>query len=536
MASTLRSPSTPLGPRSALTSPRSVQSPLSGTVTSPTFTTTTSFDQHRLEADLLERPYLPDCWSDERRMAVLFSPFRVRDTNPEGWDLKMNFWTNAISRWCLQTRTVAFSLEDVRRAFLRRDGHQLPHPDCLLLVLSTMKRRVALMTDQELPVARNARSLGRSLPSWSVNSLLLKPLSVGWSLLTSSNAARADSADSGQYSSSSMKSSTASSFTPTSPQEEQPLASLTAETKLFSRETLDLLVESVEGHLKGLNSSTSSPIKPGACLRYHHFTAQLNKTLFAGRPLDEASFAVVIEVAEAKTGARLKTMTLDDGIRIVKISGGGESAAGSEAAINQTDISLIKMEATRELLEAEVDRLSEEADALREEARQALAGRSREKALLLLKRKKRLEAKITAKDTAINNIEAIYQQVLDTHSATAIIRALAYANAVLKQRSGVVLSDLEDTMTAIEDTMSDVAALSSEINRPLATGGDTAGVELDAEEELYQMLKELESKKKEDATLDRLDQLKIADRELSLGKEEEGVSQTPKKQLADLQA
>ncbi len=467
-------------------------------------------------------------------MAVLFSPFRVRDTNPEGWDLKMNFWTNAISRWCLQTRTVAFTLEDVRRAFLRRDGHQLPHPDCLVLVLSTMKRRGALMTDQELPVARNARSLGRSLLSWSVNSLLLKPLSVGWSLLTSSNAARADSADSGQYSSSCMSSTASSSSTPTSPQEEQPLASITAETKLFSRETLDLLVESVEGHLKGLTSTSSSPIKPGSCLRYHHFTAQLNKTLFAGRPLDEASFAVVIEVAEAKTGARLKTMTLDDGIRIVKISGGGEGAAGSEAAINQTDISLIKLEATRELLEAEVDRLSEEADALREEARQALAGRSREKALLLLKRKKRLEAKITAKDTAIDNIEAIYQQVLDTHSATAITRALAYANAVLKQRSGVVLSDLEDTMTAIEDTMSDVAALSSEINRPLAPGD--AGVELDAEEELDQMLKELESEKKEAVILDRLDQLKIADEELSSGEKEEGVAQTPTKQLADLQA
>ncbi|XP_017462223.1 PREDICTED: charged multivesicular body protein 7-like [Rhagoletis zephyria] len=228
-------------------------------------------------------------------------------------------------------------------------------------------------------------------------------------------------------------------------------------------------------------------------------------------------------------------MTLDDGIRIVKISGGGESAAGSEAAINQTDISLIKLEATRELLEAEVDRLSEEADALREEARQALAGRSREKALLLLKRKKRLEAKITAKDTAIDNIEAIYQQVLDTHSATAITRALAYANTVLKQRSGVVLSDLEDTMTAIEETMSDVAALSSEINRPLATGGD-AGVELDAEEELDQMLKELESEKKEAVILDRLDQLKIVDEELSSGEKEEGVAQTLKKQLADLQA
>lgn len=198
-------------------------------------------------------------------MAVLFGPFRVRDTNPEGWDLKMNFWTNAVNKWCLQTRRVAFTLEDVRRAFARFD--QQPHLDCLRLVLSTMKRRGSLLLDEDLPVTRNARSLGRNVLNWTVNSLLLKPLSLGWSFVAGGSGSLSSREEDGL-----VKSSTASS---TSQQElERPLESITAETKLFNKETLDILVESVEAYLKTGNSIKSAA---SSVMRYEQFFNQLNK-------------------------------------------------------------------------------------------------------------------------------------------------------------------------------------------------------------------------------------------------------------------
>src|SRR5699024_506772 len=173
------------------------------------------------------------------------------------------------------------------------------------------------------------------------------------------------------------------------------------------------------------------------------------------------------------------------GIRIVKF--------GKDIEINQTDITLIKLEVTKEVLEAETNKLSEEMDLLREEAKQALANKSRDKALLLLKRKKRVEAKINEKDTQIDNIEVVYHQLLDSDSQQVIMKAFAMANDVLKRQS-VGLEDVQNTVAAVEETLDDIATLASEVNRPIAA--DNAAIELDAEEELDEILKDIEDEKK----------------------------------------
>lgn len=416
---------------------------------------------------------------DNKRMEVLFSPFRARDTNPEGWDLKMNFWTNVINKWCLQQRKAVFTIDDVRKAFERGDQH--PHIDCLKLVISHMKRRLSVLLSEDLPVRKNAKSLSRNVASWAVNSFLVKPISLGWGLFASNP------------------------DEPDMSHEEKALSNIATETKLFNKETLEILVETVECHLKNMKST---------CMRYENFFNMLNKSVFAEKTIDLATFEVVTDVIETKG----KVKILDEpGVRIIKF--------GRDIEISLTDITLIRLEATKEILEAETCKLSEEMDALREEARLALTNKSRDKALLLLKRKKRIEAKMDEKDTQIDNIEMIYQQLLDSDSQQSIVKAFQLANTVLKRQSAN-LDEIEDTVASVEDTLGDIASRTSEISRPIST--DTATIEFGAEEELDEILKDIEaeneaaqtknsqaSNQKTDALLKQLSDLTVMDNEFS---------------------
>lgn len=423
------------------------KSPLESVKSPSQFASPRSFavDRQKYENDLLDRPYLPDCWSDEKRMEVLFNPFRVRDTNPEGWDLKMNFWTNQINKWCLQQRKVVFTIDDLRKAFVRGDHH--PHAECLKLVVSHMKRNQSLLLKEDLPLSPNVKSVGRNVASWTFNTLLVKPISLSWNLLAGN---RDDISN-----------------------EEKILPNINLDTKLFNKETLDRLTETVDSHIKNMKTT---------CMRYGNFFHLVNKNVFKERSIDEATFDILVQILESK--GRVKTME-ESHIRIIKF--------GKNIEINQTDITLIKLEATKEILEAEANKLNDQIEILREEAKQTLANKNRDKALLLLKRKKRMEAKLNEKDTQMDNIDLIYHQLLDSDSQQVIAKAFQMANDVLKRQS-TNLEDIENTVAQVEDTLGDIASLTSEINRPIA--GDNAAIELDAEEELDEILKDIELESK----------------------------------------
>lgn len=434
--------------------------------------------KNRFQDDMLQRTYLPDCWLDDKRMEVLFAPFRARDTNPEGWDLKMNFWTNLINKWCLHQRRVVFTIDDIRKAMVRGDHY--PHIDCLKLVISHMKRHNFLLFHEDIFQRKtNIKSVGRNVASWMVNSLVIKPISLGWSLLTNNRDYEADI------------------------EMEQILPNIVVETKLYNRETMDIIVETIESHLKNMKTT---------CMRYQLFHQFINKNISTLKCIDEQTYDVVMEVLESK--GRLSTLE-DSGIKIVKF--------GNEIKINETDISLIKLEATKEILETETDKLADDIEELRVEARQALANKSRDKALLLLKRKKRIESKLNEKDTQIDNIEMITRQLLDTGSQQFIVQAFQMANDVLKQHTSK-LDEFENTIANVEDTIGDVTYRMSEINRPISTN-DTTMIELDAEEELEEMLKDIENGKKidnkndskeNDSFIQKITDLTIIDNDLTV--------------------
>lgn len=419
-----------------------------------------------------ERTYLPDCWSNDKRMEVLFNPFRIRDTNPEGWDLKMNFWINTINKWCLLQRRAVFTIDDIRCSFIRND--QLPHLDCIKLVVSHMKRKgVVYFKDEYIP---NKNS--RHVTSLIVDYVLLKPVMFGWSFLSNS---RSDQE-----------------------MEEDKMLPISEDTKLINKEILDIFIESIECHLKNLNTT---------CMQYSTFFSYLNKNIFSEKVIDDSTYNVIMDVLQTKNKVKVHE---DTGIKIVKF--------GKDIDIKETDVTLAKLEATKEILEAEAAKFYEAIEIVKNEAKTALQNKNRDKALVLLKRKKRLENKLKEKDNQIDNIDIIYEQLLDTDSQQLVMTAFQLANDILKKNTKQMES-VENTINQLEDTLADVSSLTSDINRPI---GDYSLIEMDAEEELKEMLKDIDDEQSAEQNLhqtninnvnnilDQLNDMSIVDDELPI--------------------
>lgn len=86
---------------------------------------------------------MPDCWEDDKRMNVLFSPFRKRELNPVDYDSKMKFWNNIIEKWCVENNHCVLTLTTLRTAF-KRKGRT---PSCLTTVVEELLRFVMIKYD-----------------------------------------------------------------------------------------------------------------------------------------------------------------------------------------------------------------------------------------------------------------------------------------------------------------------------------------------------------------------------------------------------
>lgn len=82
------------------------------------------------------RSDFPTDWNDDIRMNFLFSPFRERSVNPEGYDAKLNFWINTIQDLCVKSQCPVISGTALSAAFERKNRQ----PVCLDIVLESMIR------------------------------------------------------------------------------------------------------------------------------------------------------------------------------------------------------------------------------------------------------------------------------------------------------------------------------------------------------------------------------------------------------------
>jgi len=60
-------------------------------------------------------PSLSQVAEDKDRINALYSPFRPRETNPAGFDRKLNFWTKVIEEYVSIGGKLSFTLGDLQR-------------------------------------------------------------------------------------------------------------------------------------------------------------------------------------------------------------------------------------------------------------------------------------------------------------------------------------------------------------------------------------------------------------------------------------
>ena len=435
-------------------------------------------DSHLYENDWTERPYLPECWTDYKRMTTLMSPFRAREANPEGWDLKMNFWINCINKWSINTHSVVFSAEDVMKAFER--GPKRPDLQCIQLVMSQMKRNKSILSLTQFKAITDSNS-NKNWINWGLNTFVVKPFSIGWSLVSSSNNYEII---------------------------EEPLPEISGESKFIITQTLQVMSEELNKCINKLEDID--------CIRFENLFNKLKNQL----NIDLETFEVLISQLEYEN--KLKVF-VDNGIKIVKI--------GKNVNIKESDIGLIRLEAAKEVLDYEIEKLETEVESIREEAKVCVRNKNKEKAVLLLRKKKRIENKMSQKVTQLDNVELLIDQLLNSSSHNLVLQAFQRANEALKS-SNIKQEDIENTMADVEETLDVVNELVSDVSRPLVSG-DTE----DVEEELDDILKELDGQREQELADNRrkqqteeelaevLDNLDVND--ISLSEREE----TPKKDI-----
>ncbi|OTF81218.1 charged multivesicular body protein-like protein [Euroglyphus maynei] len=341
------------------------------------------------DADFIEiRPYLPDCWNDDKRMNVLFNPFRIREINPTGWDLKMNFWINLINKWCLFDRKVVFTIDELRQNFNRDE--RLPHLDCAKLVISHMKRQNKILFKDEIVNRKKcSKSNGSNLVNWTLNSLIVRPITSGWNWLSTK--------DDNSHSN------------------DDKILPISHDYQLINVEAMQIFSQSIESFIKNIETT---------CMSYSKFINLVNKNVFIETKLNEISMDIVLMNLESENKLKIYD---EAGYKIIKF--------GNNQQIKDSDITLVKLEMVKEILEKEATDLERKMETLNNEARAAIANGNRDKALLLLKRKKRLENRVKEKDLQIDNIEILCSELLETGSQKLMLKTFQMANDVLKKNS-----------------------------------------------------------------------------------------------------
>lgn len=403
--------------------------------------------------DFIERPYLPDCWNDDKKMNVLFHPFRIREINPEGWDLKMNFWINLINKWCLFDRKVVFTIDEMRQNFNRDE--KLPHLDCVKLVISHMKRQNKILFKDEI-VNQTNRSKS-SFVNWTLNSLIMKPITIGWNWLSTKD--------------NDIHSDIDKNF------------AISQDYQLVNVETMQIISESIESYIRNIETT---------CMSYSKFVNMINKNVFGEKKLDEISMDMVLIKLESENKLKIYEET---GFKLIKF--------GNNKQTKDSDITLVKLELVKEILEKEANQIERRMETLNNEARAAIKNNNRDKALLLLKRKKRLENRVNEKDLQIDNIEILCSQLLETGSQKLMMKTFQMANDVLKKNS-TKIEDVENIMSQMDDILNNQSLVNEELSRPIQ---ESTEFEMEAEQELQQILEEIDEAQKSNSNPDEQNDL-----------------------------
>lgn len=372
---------------------------------------------------------LPSCWEDDVRMNVLFSNFRSQSVNPTGWQDKMNFWVNLITDYCHQTKSVMFTHEELCLIFERHGCV----PQCLKAVLDHMDRQGNTMSVAEFS---RIPSQKKSWLNWGYDVLLYRP--VTWGLSAFQNAMHWNQKDD-RYVMISVVQDLASKI-------------LRRHTDQVNSQWTDnvIFLEALEEQCKDICTGMS-----------------LQMALIQ---MQKDSEALLIEV---------------NGMQVVKFRAKDEAAV---SPLSEIDHGILRLQKARDSVQKEVDKADYEIDRCIQDAKHFLKVGCKTKAMMCLKRKKRVDKLLQKKVATLDNIEHLLCQLQESTSEKMVLQA--YNAGVLAMKSavkgGLDLDNIDTTMADVEEMLETAHEIQDAVSKPV---GPVAEQDMSAfEEELEELL------------------------------------------------
>lgn len=352
-------------------------------------------------------------------MGALFSEFRPKDANPEGWQDKMDFWVSLILQWSRDTETPVFSAFDLATAFERKRCQ----PACLQTVLAYMKKSGDLVSAQE-------HFATDGWVKWGFDILVKKPLSWMWSWSAGG----------------------------------EPLTTLSEE----------LVNVDVLKHLQKKVLKTCEEQK------FVEDVVKYSEVWNVCRDVckNEKTFAYVLRGLEK---AKFLKVYLQDEKKVVQF-------LNSTAVLSEYERALRKLEKAKADLNTKVESLQQDIDRLTAEAVLAKQQGQQNKALYALKKRRRVQAALDKQFGILDNIHSLEVNLEDKKDIQLIYDGYKTAAGALKtSNAGMGITDVDDVVANIQDTLTDQEELGRIVSNALI-GTDPELDEL--EDELSHLLEE----------------------------------------------
>ncbi|XP_015794707.1 charged multivesicular body protein 7 [Tetranychus urticae] len=352
------------------------------------------------------------------RIRHLYSKFRNRASNPEGFDSKLNYWIGAINEWSVKEKRYQFNLVEISKAFKR--DNLIPDLECLRLVASELKRRNNLVSrDYFINNVCADNGSNSSWLSWGLGSLS-KPLKFGLSWFNNQG-------------------------------DEQE------ECEIIDPDITNSLalvnVDAVTSGAKELMTLLTEHQYIDKCLKYEEFE-RLILTNFEIEP-DQLDVLLLYLIANKQA------VTMEDkGTKYIKF--------GDNIQFSDMDISLRRLESARDLIEDDIIKVEIEIEKALEEAKAAVKSSNRIKAKALLRKKKRLEDVLSKKEAQLDNIHCLSEKLVDVQSNKAVVHAYREVADVLKSAQ-LKHEEINDTISSIEDVFENQNDVLSDLGRSMAT-------------------------------------------------------------------
>ncbi|XP_059622788.1 charged multivesicular body protein 7 [Phlebotomus argentipes] len=399
--------------------------------------------------------FLPECWSDDTRMAVLFSPFRERFVNPENYAGKLKFWRDMISVYCQWRGTAEVTVQDITEAFWRKERK----PYCIARVFEEMLASGELTAKEDFLEAPQ-----HTWASWTANVLVKKPLK--WGLETVKNRI----------------------FPPNF-----------TEIAFIVKEVVEIQSTKVLNLLDNQLLPQSEVIKrAGEALKISP---------------DGVSLVIHALLCEKKVTIR-QVAAEEDAESLVKFAAAGEKVqkiTGLECSIYQLE----RME--KELLRI-IDELEEQVKLEEEKARENVRKSNRRLAKLCLWRRNGALKNIEQKTKSLMNIQEILTKIRDVKFNKKIVQAYKVAGKSLQdalEKSGITVAMVEETIEEMRDAIEISEEVEAAIGKDAVVLNNAEQEEL--EKELAELLEDDKDEKSvakeedDDELIKKLDALHVPD-------------------------